>query len=241
MAASYRWNGAGQLLLHPFGLTCRFVLATLTESLTTLKLGIVSRGFGAMERRLLDAVIQRQEKDVYAYPGLIREHSTFTARWRWYTIDLLNLTEFGAPRGERVSLHRAVRSLHRARRLQIATKCPYEQPFGARQNAYDDYGDRDDDDYYYSDLYDTYVGGFDLSELHGVDSRWPHRQGRCLWFRLRPPPMEYVPGDDQTYVLDWIAEHESFIEFAETLDRTQAWKTSFASFLRWLFCGPPAS
>jgi hypothetical protein len=196
----------------------------------------MSRGYGAVERRLLDTLIQRRDHDCFSDPDLRLDDDDLgdvRARWRWYTIDLLNLVEFGAPRSARVSLHRAVHGLHRARRLQIETACPYDQPFGAFENPF--YGDYE---YYYEyDPNDEYVGGFDLSELNTVDPRWPHRQGRCLWFRLSPPSMDLAPDDDQMYVLEWIGGSDEFVEFTQTRDRVQAWNTPFARLLRWLFCG----
>ena len=146
------------------------------------------------------------------------------ARWRWYTVDLLDLVEPGAQRSERVSLHRAVHGLNRARELQINEMCPYGCLFAPYQNEFD-----------------KYEGGLDLSQLSTVDPRWPNRQGRSLWFRLPPPQqVEQVPEDDQLAQLEDIEYYQpdAFRDFTEALDHRQAWQSPVGRYIRWLFCGP---
>jgi hypothetical protein len=150
------------------------------------------------------------------------------ARWRWYTIDLLDLVEPGGRRSERVSLHRAVHRLNRAGRIQIADqdRCPYGDGywFGAYENEYGEY-----------------VGGFDLSELSTVDPRWPSGRGRTLWFRIPPPRLrEHIPEDDQLAQLEAIEDFQpdAFLDFTETRNRRQAWQSPVGRYIRWLFCGP---
>ncbi len=193
----------------------------------------MSRGFGALQLQILDALKRRGSSDRYnahEIPGLIPDWMDpeshlrwIRARWRWYTVDLLDLVEPGGQRSERGSLHRAVHSLHRAHRLQIDEMCPYGHWFGAYENEYGDF-----------------VGGFDLSELSTVDPRWPSRQGRSLWFRLPPPRDQHVPVDDQRAELEFLEEGqpEEFKDFTEALDRPQAWQSSVGRYIRWLFCGP---
>jgi hypothetical protein len=192
----------------------------------------VSRGIGGVQRRVLDALIQRRDYDYYGTETVHdllgeTEFSEVRARYRWYTVDLLDLVEFGGSRSERVSLHRAVRGLHRRGRVDITTSRPYEQPFGA---YYDDYG--------------YLAGGLDLSELSTVDPRWSSGPGRCLWFRLKVPVFHgvdnYFPFDDQMTILDEIVEYQvdAFRDFAETLNRRDAWNSDTGRFIRWLFCGP---
>ncbi|MCV7133652.1 hypothetical protein H7J06_11710 [Mycobacterium hodleri] len=150
------------------------------------------------------------------------------ARWRWYTIDLLDLVAFGEPRSHRVSAHRAVRSLARAHRVQIVDQCPYDDPFLAEV-----------------DYYGNQFGGLDLAEVtQYVDPRWPGRQGRCLWFRLPPPMTESVPDDDQLIQLEALQEGifpEAFDEFTGTVDRRKAWESDAGRYLRWLLCGSSAA
>ena len=193
----------------------------------------MSRGFGALQLRILDVLKRRGSSDRYStheIPGLIPDwmgHEPqlrwIRARWRWYTVDLLDLVEPGGPRSERVSLHRAVHSLHWEHRLQIQEMCPHGHWFGGYENEYGDF-----------------VGGFDLSELSTVDPRWPSRQGRSLWFRLPPPLDQHVPVDDQMAELEFLEEGgpEEFRDFTEALDRPQAWQSSVGRYIRWLFCGP---
>ena len=193
----------------------------------------MSKGIGAVQRRVLDSLIQRRDNDWYStrtITGLVGpvddDFPRVRARWRWYTADLLDLVEFGAPRGERVSIHRAVHTLHRRGRLDISTRMPYDQPYGAQLNEYGEY-----------------VGGVDLSELATVDHRWPTGPGRHLWFRLKAP-RDPEFWDDQICIVAEIAEGhpvygqaEDFEEFAATLDRSAAWNSTVGQFLRWLFCG----
>lgn len=206
--------------------------------MATLSIGCVSRGIGAQQRRILDALIERRDNDIYDASGLDdllgSEVDEVRARWRWYTIDLLGVVQFGAPRSERVSFHRAVHSLHNRGRLDIATACPYDQPFGAHENEYGDL-----------------VGGLDLSELSTIDPRWSSSQGRCLWFRLRVPPMctlDDLPFDDQMVIADDIAHpsytnlnlpyhSEAFMDFTGTADRRDAWASDIGKFMHWLLCG----
>jgi hypothetical protein len=191
----------------------------------------MSRGLGPLQRRILGALVDRRDSDFYDAEKARdfidpSDIPAVRARWRWYTLDLVDLAHFGDPRSERVSLRRAVHGLARTRRLETATSCPYDQPFGAYEN---DFGE--------------YVGGIDLDELSTVDPRWPSR-GRCLWFRLPPPPsLEDVPGDDQMWFLKDIADrslfaYDVFREFTGTRDRRRAWDSEVGRFVHWLFCGP---
>lgn len=192
----------------------------------------MSRGPGALQRRILGALWSRGELDCYdirrlpdLFPDYFLEQCTeLRARWRWYTIDLLDVVAFGDPRSHRVNAHRAVRSLARARRLQIWDRCPYDDPFLAQ-----------------ADHYGHQFGGLDLAEISQyADPRWPTRQGRCLWFRLPPPVADHIPDDDQLIQLDLLQDGyipEAFHEFIGTLDRRKAWDSHTGRYLHWLLCG----
>lgn len=193
----------------------------------------MSRGLGIQQRRILDALVQRADQDAFQARG---EAATLTtgedwqfgpvpvlrARWRWYTIDLLDLVDANSSRSTRASLHRAVWSLHRDRRVQAVGQFPYPQPFSAHINHVD-----------------QLVGGVDLFELSRVDPRWPSRTGRALWFRLPAPDHEAIPEDDQLAVLHFIDEWrpDPFEDFVATLDRQRRWSTATGQCLKWLFCG----
>jgi hypothetical protein len=155
----------------------------------------------------------------------LEQCTVLRARWRWYTIDLLDLVAFGDPRSHRVSAHRAVRSLAQTRRLQITDQCPYDDPFLAQV-----------------DYYGNQFGGLDLAEISQyADPRWPSGQGRCLWFRLPPPITDHVPDDDQLIQLELLQEGfipEEFDEFMGTINRSKAWKSDAGRYLHWLLCGP---
>lgn len=150
------------------------------------------------------------------------------ARWRWYTIDLLDLFAFGDPRGYRVSARRAVRSLARAHRVQIVDQCPYDEPFLAQV-----------------DYYGNHFGGLDLAEINQcADPRWPVRQGRHLWFRLPPPITDHVPDDDRLIRLELLQDGfipEAFDEFMGTTNRNKAWNSDTGRHLHWLLCGRSVS
>jgi hypothetical protein len=183
---------------------------------------------------VLGALWSRGETDCYdlqsvsdLFPSeFLNNHSSLYARWRWYTIDLLDLTDFGDPRSHRESAHRAVRSLARACRVQINDRCPYDNPFLAQ-----------------IDHYGSQFGGLDLAEISQyADPRWPNRQGRCLWFRLPPPTADHIPGDDQMTQLDLLQDGfiaEAFDEFVGTTNRRSAWASPTGRYLHWLLCGPP--
>lgn len=193
----------------------------------------MSRGFGAVQRGVLNALVTRAEQDYYQVSHdevaeLLGEYAgphRVRARWRWYTIDLLDLVQFGCARTERVSVHRAIKALERTGRIQTMGQLPYPQPFAAYIN-------------YLSQL----VGGVDLNELSKVDRRWPSSPGRALWFRLTAPHPDHapIPEDDQLAVLDFIEtwRPEAFEDFAATLDHERRWTTPTGRFLAWLFCGP---
>jgi hypothetical protein len=147
------------------------------------------------------------------------------ARWRWYTIDLLDLVAFGDPRSNRVSVHRAVRALALTGRVQISDRCPYDDPFLAQM-----------------DYYGNQFNGLDLAEIsQHADPRWPCRQGRSLWFRRPPPTADYIPEDDQmtrlTLLLDGFIP-EALDEFVGTTNRREAWASPTGRYLHWLLCGP---
>lgn len=164
--------------------------------------------------------------DVAELVGRYSGRHVVRARWRWYTLDLLDLVPCECPRAERVSFHRAIKALEKAGRVETLGQLPYPQPFAAYVN-------------YWNQL----VGGIDLNELSKVDSRWPSSPGRALWFRLSRPHLahEPTPEDDQLAVLDFIEtwRPESFEDFAATLDHDHRWTTPTGRFLTWLFCGPP--
>lgn len=190
----------------------------------------MSRGFGALQSEILNALDRLGSSDRYdtrEIPQLWGPSPRIRwirARWRWYTIDLLDLVQPDGPRSERVSLHRAVRKLHGARRLQIEEMCPYGYWFGRYENEYG-----------------NYVGGFKLSELSTADPRWPSGKGRSLWFRVPPPhPEEHFPADDQVAELESLEyeQPDAFRDFTETLNRPRAWQSPVGRYIRWLFCGP---
>jgi hypothetical protein len=90
----------------------------------------MSRGLGALQCIILDALVDRRD-DFYDADKVSdfvdpTDIPAIRARWRWYTLDLVDLAHFGDPRSERVSLRRAVHSLARTRRLETATSCPYD-------------------------------------------------------------------------------------------------------------------
>jgi hypothetical protein len=192
----------------------------------------VSRGPGALQRRVLGALWSHGESDRYDIRALsdlfsrdfLEQRGVLRARWRWYTIDLLDLVTLGDPRSHRVSAHRAVRSLALARRVQICDRCPYDDPFLAQV-----------------DYYGNQFGGLDLAEISQyADPRWPSRQGRCLWFRLPPPIADHVPEDDQLIQLDLLQDGfipEAFDEFMGTTNRRKAWDSNTGRYLHWLLCG----
>lgn len=207
------------------------------------KLQSMSRGFGSNQRRVLDALVDRRDNDSYAAADvteLVNPDDTplIRARWRWYTVDLLDLVEIDAPRPERVSLHRAIRNLHQTGQLEIATACPYPKVLGGYQNLH---GLREGGLYvqklgYYQDLWVNYY----------ADARWPYTQGRRLWFRLPPPANRVdIPVDDQIAVIDYLhtCNPSAFQDFTDRLRRHReedAWTSPVGRFVRWLFCGPPA-
>lgn len=202
----------------------------------------VSRGLGSLQRNVLDALIERRDNDSYdaaditelvdlAVTPLIR------ARWRWYTVDLLDLTESNAPRSERASLHRAIRSLHQAGQVDIATACPYPTILG---------GYRSSDGRRVGGLYVPKLSYYiDIGVRYYADVRWPYSQGRRLWFRLRAPTNRSdIPGDDQIAFIDYLHTNnpktfQEFIEKLRTHAEDEAWKSAIGRFIRWLFCGPP--
>ncbi len=219
----------------------RHFLATLKSILSYA--AVVSRGLGSLQRKVLDALVDRRDNDTYDAADvseLIDPDDTplIRARWRWYTVDLLDLTEVTAPRPDRVSLHRAIRSLHQTGQVEIATACPYPTILGGCRN---DYGHR--------------VGGLyvpklsyhiDIGVRYRVDARWPYTQGRRLWFRLPPPTSRNdIPADDQIAVIDCLhtnnpKEFQDFTEKLRTRKEDEAWTSAIGRFVSWLFCGSPA-
>ena len=185
----------------------------------------MSRGFGAVQRRILDALVTRAARDIYAVSHddvieLISEYNddaerydwphVVRARWRWYTIDLIDLVDLACPRSERVSLHRAIKALDHAGLIETAGYLPYPQPYAAQ-----------------IDRFDQLIGGIDLNELHNIDQRWPRNTGRSLWFRLPAPRQgpNPIPADDQLAILEFITSWrpDAFEDFAATLDRERRW------------------
>lgn len=203
----------------------------------------MSRGFGAVQRRVLDALARRADHDIYRvtdddvieliseYDDLADEYDwpkVVRARWRWYTIDLLGIAEFAGSRSERVSLHRAIKALGRAGHVETTGNLPYQQPYAA-----------------YTDYLGKLTGGIDLNELNTIDHRWPPNSGRTLWFRLPAPPQDNTAttADDQLAILDFIAHWrpDAFEDFVATLDHKRRWNTPIGRFIAWLFCGQPQS
>lgn len=178
----------------------------------------VSRGLGVRQRQVLTALHDRRENDLYL--------PEWRARWRWYTIDLLDLVDDNAPRSERVSLHRAIGALACDKRVSVSTTFPY--PTVVRPGVP------------FADI--------DLvSELGEVDPRWPRGRGRCLWFRL-PSRRGRSARWDQAWAIRWLNGEltgdddwmpEAVWEFLGTLDRQRAWASEMGRFVAWLFCGHP--
>lgn len=204
----------------------------------------MSRGLGSNQRRVLDALVDRRDNDSYAAADVTElvdpdDIPLIRARWRWYTVDLLDLVEMDAPRPERVSLHRAVRSLHQAGRVEIATACPYPTILGPRRNSS---GQR------VGGLYVPKLSYYiDIAVGYYADARWPYTQGRRLWFRLPPPTNgNDIPADDQIAFIDHLHTDspEAFQDFVDALKRSrqqeEAWGSAVGRFVRWLFCGPPS-
>ncbi|WP_156748741.1 hypothetical protein [Mycobacterium sp. 1482292.6] len=193
----------------------------------------MSRGFGKLQRRVLNGLLSRRSYDrypltqQYPYDHLFDESAVpraARARWRWYTVDLLDLVPSGATRSDRVSLHRAIHGIADRGLVEVADRMPYGQPFA----PYLEYGG-------------LAVGGVDLNELNSVDDRWPRHPGRALWFRLSlPDDLDDIPRDDQILILGDIAEFrpDPFLDFVEAIDHEKRWATPMGQFLVWLFCGP---
>ena len=180
-----------------------------------------------MQRRIMAALVERAETDwflrpdpqVELYDWLFERSSApmMTARWRWYTVDLLGVIGAESSRAERSSAHRAVRALAREGLVQT-----HAEPYPHR------------------------IGGLDLSELSRVDARWPVRSGPRLWFRLPgPPDIEDVILDDHyddqvAAVLTFqVYRPEPFEDFVGATDRVGRWATPTGQFLAWVFCGGP--
>lgn len=190
----------------------------------------MSRGYGARQRRVLAALRNKATKE-YPLPfdddyGQTKPIST--AKWRWYTTDLLGLTGPDTSRAERASLHRAIKSLEAAGELESRGSFPYPEAFG--------------------------VDGLDSTELSRIDPRWPHRSGRSLWFRIPPPWTLYydvwdydglipaeVPDTDAAYVVDFLhlGRPDWFDDFCGAIDRRRRWLTPHGRLVTWIFCGPP--
>ncbi|GAB4963146.1 hypothetical protein MAHJHV55_24780 [Mycobacterium avium subsp. hominissuis] len=85
------------------------------------------------------------------------------------------------------------------------------------------------------------AGHVDLAELRRLDSRWPARHGRRMWFRLPPP--RTIPADDQLAVLRRLDAHrpDEFEDFAATVDRHRAWRSPIGHLVAWLLCGNPGN
>lgn len=188
----------------------------------------MSRGIGAVQRRVFGALIERRNNDSYAVTPAIedfveRSVTEVRARWRWYTIDLLGVAGFHSSRSDRVSLHRAVRGLHKRGVVEISPGLPYERWFGCEVD----------------ELRGVLVGGVDLDELSDFDPRWPGDLRRSLWFRLQPRrARDFGCSDDQMWLLDNLYG-DFFDDFTGAFDRKAAWGSEFGQFMRWLFCGYP--
>ena len=204
-------------------------------------LGCVSRGLGSLQRSVLDALVKRRDSDSYDaadVPGLVDIADTpfIRARWRWYTVDLLDLAESNAPRPDRVSLHRSIRSLHQAGQVDIATACPYPTILG---------GYRSSDGRRVGGLYVPKLSySIDIGVRYYADPRWPYAQGRRLWFRLPAPTNRSdIPADDQIAFIDYLhtdnpKAFQEFVQRLRTYGEDEAWTSPVGRFVRWLFCGP---
>lgn len=197
----------------------------------------MSHGYGVQQRRVLDVlevkarerfnevVEEAQGEFLASAPShFMADMAMSRARWRWYTVELLGLAGPATTRAERVSLHRAIKSLRNAGELEVRGSTPYDKPF-------------------------TRIG-FNPAELSRFSSRWPDRRGRVLWFR-RPPPWDYekalnggyypeeLPEDDGATVLDFLDVYwpDWFADFCEAADREHRWQTLSGAAVVWLFCG----
>lgn len=207
----------------------------------------MSRGYGVQQRRILNALeskAREQFRDAVerARAGtfdpdfddelrrVIDEAGIVRARWRWYTIELLGLTDRETPRGERVSLHRAIKNLGEMGSLEVRESMPYSRAFAR--------------------------SGLDGADLARLNLRWPHRPGRALWFRTAPPwdtaaverrgwLPDDCPHDDGVYVLDFshIDPPDWFADFCGAVDREHRWTTPTGALVAWLFGGtiPPVN
>jgi hypothetical protein len=188
--------------------------------------GTMTRGLGCRQRHVLAALHQRADHDSYRADGamlLSGGRCVLRARWRWYTIEMVGLLNKHSAESRRAAANQTIRTLARRGRVQVWNgDYPYPAPFAGHcsQN-------------------DMYVGTVNLAELHAIDSRWPPRHGRRLWFRLPPPPRHAIPVDDQIAVLNYLDTHrpEEFEDFAAALDRRRAWKSPAGQLPMWLLCG----
>jgi hypothetical protein len=153
-------------------------------------------------------------------------YRVFTARWRWYTVELLGLAGPHTSRPDRSSLNRAINRLAETGEIDVRGSMPYSEVF-------------ESDD------------GFPAAELARIDPRWPHRSGRALWFRI-PPPWgvdpdmsdgipEAVPRSDAAIMLDFfnVGWPDWFADFCGATDREGRWSTPVGRFVTWMFCGHP--
>ncbi|UMB70035.1 hypothetical protein [Mycobacterium paraterrae] len=187
----------------------------------------MTRGLGSLQRHILTALQERAASDCYLANGtaeLAGSGPVIQARWRWYTLELLGLVDDTATEAQRHTANQAISTL--ARRGHVRTRLtdyPYHGPFG----GYDAGGGE-------------MAGQVDLAELRFLDSRWPARHGRRIWFQL-PPPCN-IPADDQLAVLRrlHVNRPDEFEDFAASVDRHHAWRSPIGHLVAWLLCGSPS-
>jgi hypothetical protein len=188
--------------------------------------GIMTRGLGCRQRHILAVLHRQADHDSYCADAVMRlsgERYALRARWRWYTIEMVGLVNESSTETTRATANQAIRTLARRGRVQVWTgDYPYTAPFAG-----------------YCSENGKCVGAVNLAELHAIDSRWPPRHGRRVWFRLAPPQRQEIPVDDQIAVLNYLDTHrpEEFEDFAATLDRRRAWDSPVGQLLMWLLCG----
>jgi len=200
------------------GAAQRFTIDNFIASMT--------RGLGSLQRHILTALQQHGGDDTYCADSLMHltgERRQLRARWRWYATEMIGLVDESSTETKRATANHAIRALARRGQLQVwMGDYPYQAPFTS-----------------YQDENGEHVSAVDLAELHAIDSHWPQRHGRRLWFRLPPPPRRAIPVNDQIAVLHHLDKHrpEEFEDFAATVDRHHAWNSPIGQLLTWMLCG----
>jgi hypothetical protein len=177
-------------------------------------IGAMTGGLGSLQRQALAALRQRADHDSYRAEDathLSGGRCLLRARWRWYTTAMIGLVDECSTETKRATANQAIRTLAHRGWIQVRMgDYPYCAPFAGYRNEIG-----------------QYAGKVNLAELHGIDSRWPLRHGRRLWFRLPPPPWRAIPVDDRIAVLDHLDAHrpDEFEDFVSALDRRHAWNS----------------